>query len=87
MDWTKSSLSGATECVEWRKSTYSDGMNCVEWRKSSYSSNNGSCVEYRVDTEVIQIRDSKDKEGPVLTFTPKEWEAFTLGVKDGQFDL
>ena len=24
---------------------------------------------------------------PVLAFTPEEWEAFTLGVKDGEFDL
>jgi hypothetical protein len=23
----------------------------------------------------------------VLAFTPEEWEAFTLGVKDGEFDL
>jgi uncharacterized protein DUF397 len=87
MDWSKSTHSQDANCVEWRKSTYSDGMNCVEWRKSTHSSNDGSCVEYRVDTEVIQIRDSKDQAGPVLTFTPAEWKAFTLGVKDGQFDL
>jgi hypothetical protein len=23
----------------------------------------------------------------VLIFTPAEWEAFTLGVQDGEFDL
>ena len=87
MDWTKSTHSQDSGCVEWRKSSYSDGMNCVEWRKSSYSSNNGSCVEYRIGTDVIEVRDSKDREGPVLTYTPKEWEAFILGVKDGQADL
>jgi hypothetical protein len=36
---------------------------------------------------VINIRDSKDPEGPILTFTPEEWTAFTLGVKGGEFDL
>jgi hypothetical protein len=71
----------------WTTSSYSDGLHCVEWRKSSYSSNNGSCVEYRIGADVIEVRDSKDREGPVLTYTPKEWEAFILGVKDGQADL
>jgi hypothetical protein len=55
------------------------------WRKSSYSSGNGgACVE--VDY-VITMRDSKDPDGPVLTFTPDEWQAFTLGVQDGEFDV
>ena len=33
------------------------------------------------------MRDASDPDGPVLAFTPEEWEAFTLGVKDGEFDL
>jgi hypothetical protein len=33
------------------------------------------------------MRDAKNPDGPVLAFTPEEWEAFTLGVKDGEFDL
>ncbi len=33
------------------------------------------------------MRDSKDPDGPVLAFTPAEWEAFVLGVKDGEFDI
>jgi hypothetical protein len=33
------------------------------------------------------MRDSKDPDGPVLTFTPDEWKAFTLGVQDGEFDV
>jgi Domain of unknown function (DUF397) len=36
---------------------------------------------------VITMRDSKDPDGPVLTFTPDEWKAFTLGVQDGEFDV
>ncbi|MFI6367228.1 DUF397 domain-containing protein [Nocardia sp. NPDC050630] len=24
--------------------------------------------------------------GPVLVFTPSEWDAFTAGVSDGEFD-
>ena len=33
------------------------------------------------------MRDGKDPNGPKLVFTPAEWEAFVLGVKDGEFDL
>lgn len=37
--------------------------------------------------QVIAMRDSRQPEGPVLIFTPQEWEAFTAGVQDGEFDL
>jgi hypothetical protein len=36
---------------------------------------------------VITIRDGKNTDGPKLVFTPDEWQAFVLGVKDGEFDL
>ena len=34
----------------------------------------------------VAVRDSKDRNGPVLMFTPFEWEAFVGGVRDGEFD-
>ena len=37
--------------------------------------------------DVIAVRDSKDPAGPKLAFTAPEWEAFTAGVRDGEFDL
>ena len=37
------------------------------------------------DGKVI-LRDSKDPDGPVLTFTRTEWEAFLEGVGSHQFD-
>jgi hypothetical protein len=43
---------------------------------------------HKADSEKLYLmRDSKNPDGPVLAFTPEEWEAFTLGVKDGEFDL
>jgi hypothetical protein len=33
------------------------------------------------------MRDSGNPGGPVLAFTEAEWEAFVLGVKDGEFDI
>jgi hypothetical protein len=37
--------------------------------------------------DAIQVRDSKNRTGPVLTFTRDEWRAFIGGTKDGEFDL
>ena len=78
----------------WRTSSYS-GQNgdCVEvavvpaWRTSTYSGTNGACVEVaRNLTDVVAVRDSKGRDGPVLAFSPEEWQAFTAAVKDGEFD-
>jgi hypothetical protein len=55
------------------------------WRKSSRSGTAGACVEVRQIGDVIQIRDSKDLAGPVLSFTKNEWDAFVGGVQDGEF--
>lgn len=57
------------------------------WIKSSYSnSSGGNCVEVLLDPAAITLRDSKDPDGPTLTFTPQEWDAFLRGATDGEFD-
>lgn len=62
-------------------------MLSESWQKSNRSNNNGACVEARIVSDEIQVRDSKDPDGTVLTFTTKEWDAFVGGAKDGDFDL
>jgi hypothetical protein len=57
------------------------------WYKSSRSSGNGNCVEVAALGAAVAVRDSKDRSGPVLVFTPAEWSAFVAGAKDGEFDL
>src|SRR5437870_4612379 len=90
LKWFKSSYSSEDggDCVEiafdWRKSSYSgsQGGDCLEvafdWRKSSDSgSEGGECVEVAAHPGAVHVRDSKDPEGPTLTFGPAQWTAFT----------
>ena len=49
----------------------------VHWFKSSYSSGEGGeCVEVATSPGTVHVRDSKDKQGPQLAFTPAVWSAF-----------
>ncbi len=57
------------------------------WHKSSRSSGNGNCVEVAILDDSVAVRDTKDRSGPVLVFTPAEWSAFVAGAKGGEFDL
>jgi uncharacterized protein DUF397 len=45
------------------------------------------CVEVAFVDGQVAVRDSKHKQGPVLTFTSMEWRTFLRGVRDGDFNL
>ena len=59
------------------------------WRKSVRSNNGGSsCVEVARNLPgVVGVRDSKDRSGPALAFTPVQWAAFLTGLREGHYDL
>jgi Domain of unknown function (DUF397) len=57
------------------------------WIKSSLSFSNGNCVEVTELPEgSVGLRNSRDPAGPVLSFTPTEWDAFLRGARRGEFD-
>jgi hypothetical protein len=57
-----------------------------EWFKSSYSNNGGACVEVAANLPgAVPVRDSKDPEGPSLSFTVAGFAAFVAGVKGSEF--
>ena len=56
------------------------------WIKAKASDAEGVCVEVQTLADgTRRVRDSKDREGPVLTFTRAEWEAFLHGARNGEF--
>jgi hypothetical protein len=67
---------------------YRSGHNFAQdWAKSSLSMANGNCVEVAgLSGDLVWIRDSKNIKGPVLRFTPAEWDAFLGGVLNGEFN-
>ncbi|MGW6912795.1 DUF397 domain-containing protein [Kitasatospora sp. NPDC054939] len=64
-------------------STFESGS---AWRKSSHSGGNGACVEFRVPAAgAVDVRDSKDPEGPQLCFSSEAWTAFATAAAQGAF--
>jgi hypothetical protein len=82
----------------WRKSSYSDdnGGACIEcapmgsltWHKSTHSDDNGRrCIEVADNPCFIAVRDSKNPEGPALTFSPDAFASFVAATAGGAFPV
>jgi hypothetical protein len=56
------------------------------WIKASASGANSNCVEQRLHDGMIEVRDTKDRDGPVLRFRHDEFAAWLDGAKHGEFD-
>jgi len=58
-------------------------MDVMNWRKSSHSGGNGAeCIETAAVPGMVLVRDSRDQDGPKLSFGPGAWTAFTAALKD-----
>ncbi|MFI8082765.1 DUF397 domain-containing protein [Kitasatospora sp. NPDC086009] len=57
----------------------------LTWTKSSYSgTEGGNCVEVASSSLTVHVRDSKDKAGPQLSFSPAAWAAFLAFAAEAQ---
>jgi hypothetical protein len=53
----------------------------LSWHRSTRCSS-GGCAETRLtDDGNVEIRNSTDPDGPILTFPPGQWQAFVDAVK------
>jgi hypothetical protein len=55
------------------------GLNGT-WRTSTRSQGDGACVEVRLNGLGVEVRDSKDRSGPILGFTSSQWTTFIDAV-------
>ena len=69
----------------------SEELGSVGWHISTRSpSNGGSCVEagpLRDGSGRVAVRHSHYPDGAVIVYTRTEWDAFTAGVRGGEFDF
>ena len=52
----------------------------LSWHKSSKSEST-SCVEIAARPGAVAVRDSKDPDGPWLTFTAADWNTFVASLR------
>ena len=62
-------------------------LSRAKWHKSRRSSATGQCVEVAYLGQAVAVRDSKDPDGPKLTFTCNEWASFVSSLKDSDSAL
>jgi len=54
----------------------------VTWRTATYSSGNGgNCVEVANVAHLVLVRDTKNRDGAVLSVPPDAWQRFTGALK------
>ncbi|MFG1649968.1 DUF397 domain-containing protein [Micromonospora sp. NPDC049275] len=58
----------------------------ARWRKSTKSGGNGGdCVEVADNLPgVVLVRDTKDRDGATLTFSPQAWRSFVARARDAR---
>jgi hypothetical protein len=56
------------------------------WIKATRSGNSGNCVEMRRSGTLVEVRDSKDRTGPVLQIAGEEFTAWLDAAKQGELD-
>ena len=65
-----------------------DAVDSEESRVEVYVTTDTSAAPHKADEPRLYVMyDAASPDGDKLYFTEAEWEAFVLGVRDGEFDL
>ena len=51
------------------------------WRTSTYSGSDANCVEVGNTAGLVNVRDTKDRQGPAITVSADAWRRFTTKIK------
>ncbi|RAY13045.1 DUF397 domain-containing protein [Actinomadura craniellae] len=62
------------------------GFSTAHWFKSIRSEHSNQCVEVAVVPGQVGVRDTRDRHGPVLSFSNADWRAFLCAAKAGAHD-
>jgi hypothetical protein len=62
----------------------SSHQSTLNWRKSSASGASGGCVEAANTESFVLVRDSHNRSGAVLRFTPAQWLELLRSIRNGQ---
>jgi hypothetical protein len=57
----------------------------LSWRVAR-KCNGGNCIRVAPSADMIVIGDSKNPDGPLLSYSRAEWAAFVEGIRQGDFD-
>jgi hypothetical protein len=57
----------------------------LNWH-AALACNGGACIRVAPLGNNILIGDSKNPNGPILTYNRSEWHAFVTGIRQGDFD-
>lgn len=57
--------------LAWRKSSFSESVNCVE-------------VAIQVESSVVHVRDSKNRDGAILSISSSAWREFIHAIRSNR---
>jgi hypothetical protein len=69
--------------LDWRGPVSGARSGLRKFRKSSFSSDSFNCVEVATSATEVAVRDSKDPEGPVLSYGVGAWREFIGAIRAG----
>jgi len=63
-----------------------DGEPTLIWRKSTRS-DSGGCLEVALENGIVLLRDSKRRDGSILSIAPRAWTALIAEVRYSTIDI
>ncbi len=62
-------------------------LSAAHWLPGTGDTSEVEKIEIAYVDEYVLMRNSTEPDGHILVFTHAEWDAFTAGAKNGEFDV